>query len=492
MPKKFNALVKLKDRRGDGWSTHGEMDCYKGKIALVVSKNWNDYRLIFLPFINNLSPYEYETAMQWVFRSEDFEQIEYHCAHCGKPLKIISGMTVPILCDECLKKEEEESVMLFPTCVPEEVLGQNDFYFKNLVTTSRLLNDEQKNTILTKLENLERCADCGRLIFFGAPYRDTEDRPICATCRSNYFYCENCERLIRVGEEVVGASGRYYCCTECQEKDDPYDFSRELAYNAKPPVKFLDGKYDEKELYLGVEVEVDGGDDEETKENCIYRIFETSSDVYCKHDGSLNCGFEFVTYPATLNYHKNKLIYDDIIKQCIEYGFNGDLYSTTGLHIHASKSFFEGKHDEAALKLEILFERFWKQFLMLSNRTEERAARWAKRRNLINNFLYGSVKEDNLKELTPFMYDDRYTAINVTNKPTIEFRLFNGTTRKHNIFAMLELVDYLCRFVKKENIRTIQKISWEELFQEVYTNDNYKNLKEWMIILRLLEPTIAA
>lgn len=497
---KFNVLVKIKNVRGDIWPSGGDMDCYKGKWGLITNTTSNNnYRVAFLPFVEELTEEKRLEGMNWVFSGEDFEKIEYHCSHCGKLIntKPSDGLH-NLLCEDCLEnrnidiKEFGSSDILPSYNMGNEIFGQNEYFLKNLVETSKIFPNSKKKKVLEGLSSAKRCRDCGAIII-NPIYFTRDGEAVCAACRNdNYYYCEYCNAVMRKEDVVMGMSGRFYCSVECQEADDPYDFSRELAYNAKPPVRFLGGEFDKTKLYLGVEVEVDSSvNGEDEKEDCIYSIYNTTKDVYCKHDGSLTSGFEFVSHPATLEYHKNNLDYDGLIKTCEDWGYDGDSCLSTGLHIHASRSFFDGKDKEAAIKLEMLFERFWKNILLLSNRTEERAERWAKNRR------YARLKEmqGNIEQavnLYSSMAADRYTAINVQNRPTIEFRIFKGTTRKQQIFAMLEFVDYVCRYVKDTDYEKIKTVSWEEFTAGIAKSTEYTSLKAWLAILNLISPAMVA
>ena len=50
--------------------------------------------------------------------------------------------------------------------------------------------------------------------------------------------------------------------------------------------------------YLGVELEIDEGGESHENAGQILRLANSGDElVYCKHDGSLNEGFEIVTHP---------------------------------------------------------------------------------------------------------------------------------------------------------------------------------------------------
>ena len=475
----INSLVKIRKSGTDN-------DFMVGIVSQVMSEPY--YQIKTIPIIS-------DENKSMIISSEEIVELELFCPNCG------GKITEEGRCVECGLNINRDLYYYTRQCWKD--LG----VLSVIVEASDLISAEDKKKFQEYVDGCERCECCGRPIFKGKERKTNTDTYACPECAGRHYYiCENCGVFIRHnGEFYTGNRGHIFCSYECMDEVDPWDFSRKLAYNAKPPVRFL-GSKDKNNLYLGVEVEVDSDnyqyDDEDEDEyydrkesvigDCVYNIWKTSRDVFCKHDGSLNFGFEFVTHPATLEYHKTKLNYDDVIKVCENRGFSGD-YSTAGLHIHASKAFFDkdkSKRDilpslENAVKLEILFERFWGNMLKLANRDFRRAARWAKRRDFFecNN---QKITKKKLQIFIDRMYEDRYTAINITNNPTIEFRLFSGSTNKEYIFAMLEFVDYMCRFVKGEGFDVILNITWEELFAEVAKSDDYKYLKAWMAINHLL------
>ena len=58
---------------------------------------------------------------------------------------------------------------------------------------------------------------------------------------------------------------------------------------------------------------------------------------------------------------------------------------------------------------------------------------------------------------------DRYHAINLTNRKTIEFRMFRGTLKSETFFATLQLVDTIVRYVKDHTNNDIQSLQFTDL-----------------------------
>jgi len=40
-----------------------------------------------------------------------------------------------------------------------------------------------------------------------------------------------------------------------------------------------------------------------------------AGNAYCKHDGSLNDGFEIVTHPMTLDYHLHRMPWEELLEK---------------------------------------------------------------------------------------------------------------------------------------------------------------------------------
>lgn len=50
--------------------------------------------------------------------------------------------------------------------------------------------------------------------------------------------------------------------------------------------------------------------------------------IYIKHDGSLNEGFEIVTHPMTLRYHRENMPWKEVCHQVVEQGYRSHMTDT--------------------------------------------------------------------------------------------------------------------------------------------------------------------
>ena len=263
--------------------------------------------------------------------------------------------------------------------------------------------------------------------------------------------------------------------------EDGYDedgFSRNPTfqwindYQLKPRPTFYQTKNDiENPLYMGFELEVDKGGRRDSVVTKICRILKNK--VYCKYDGSLDNGFEIVSYPETLNYHtEQKEAYENTFKYLINKDYRSHDTITCGLHIHVNKNFFGSNEKEIDLniaKILYIFEKFWDKFVTFSRRTDENLNKWAKRYNLdINENLL-----DNLKKSKKTY--ERYYAVNLQNEHTIEFRMFRGTLNINTFMATLQLIDCICNFVKNIDIEKLQQVCFDQIVKS-----NFKELNEYL------------
>jgi len=243
-------------------------------------------------------------------------------------------------------------------------------------------------------------------------------------------------------------------------------------HDLKPTPIFYQTKNDiENPLYMGFELEVDkGGYDFKVASNVCEML---DNKVYCKSDGSLNDGLEIVSYPATMNYHtEQKETYEKVFKYLMDNHYKSHDTTTCGFHIHINKNFFGNNEKEIDLniaKILYIFEKYWDNFKTFSRRSEDKLNDWARRYNL-------DIKKDLIANLERAKdEDERYFAVNLTNRMTIEFRMFKGTLNIDTFIATLQLIDCICNFVKIIDIEKLQQACFERIVKS-----NFKELNEYL------------
>ncbi|KAF5068613.1 hypothetical protein DSECCO2_241320 [anaerobic digester metagenome] len=269
-------------------------------------------------------------------------------------------------------------------------------------------------------EYYHRCSDCGRLIHNDDTYYVDDD--------SDVPYCGNC-----IDSHRGGIQSYYY----------------------KPAPIFCG----EGSRYLGVELEIDNGGEQDSVAKALMEIGNQDAEhIYIKHDGSLNEGMEIVTHPMTLDYHKAQMPRATVMATALAEGYSSHRAETCGLHVHVNcNSFGETEETQEVAIARILFfvENHWNELLRFSRRTKRQLEKWAAR--------YG--RKDSPKKVPDSAKTscaERYACVNLTNDCIIEFRIFRGTLKYNPLIATLELVDELCSAAIPYSDEEMSELIWTE------------------------------
>jgi len=67
---------------------------------------------------------------------------------------------------------------------------------------------------------------------------------------------------------------------------------------------------------MGVELEIDdSGEDNANADERMCIANDAGERIYCKHDGSIEHGFEIVSHPMSLEYHMTNIPWRKILEQ---------------------------------------------------------------------------------------------------------------------------------------------------------------------------------
>ena len=148
------------------------------------------------------------------------------------------------------------------------------------------------------------CQDCDERIWRDDNY-GTDFHPLCERCYDrDYTHCTDCGRLLSNEDACYAGNDEdedYPYCENCCPNNRE---SGIRPYSYKPsPVFHGDGP-----RYMGVELEVDNAEKILDIGNADVNL------VYCKHDGSLEDGFEIVTHPCSLDYHMSRVPPSYVVK----------------------------------------------------------------------------------------------------------------------------------------------------------------------------------
>ena len=361
---------------------------------------------------------------------------EFVCAHCGATgdmeSRIMVG-SVP-LCSRCA----EEETVICSRC------GERIFRDDNAGNEEIPLCQDCFD------RHFERCCHCGRIIHQSDAYYEDEDsdEPFCYSCYSQYAHAN-------------GIHDYYY----------------------KPEPIFRG----EGDRYFGLELEIDGAGERDDYANKVLSTGNPDGveNIYCKHDGSLDDGFEIVTHPMTLDYHMNEMPWAEVLQKARKLGYLSHQACTCGLHIHVNRNCFgatEEEQDECIARVLYFFEKHWEELLKFSRRTHRQLERWAARygykehpREVLEN-----AKKGNL---------GRYTSVNLTNEDTIEFRIFRGTLKLNTLIATLQLVNRICDVALFMSDEELKDMSWTTFVAGCTQPELVQYLKERRLYVN--EPVVA-
>ncbi len=330
-------------------------------------------------------------------------------------------------------------------------------------------------------EHTTLCDRCGDRVWDEDAHSDSH-RSLCESCYEQYYYhCANCDRLIHQDDAYYADGGDepfcYACyCNQSKTIND---------YNYKPEPYFYDlGSCDR---YMGVELEIDDGGESSSKAEQILAVANAEDDhLYCKHDGSLESGFELVTHPMSICYHEKKMPWCNILAKARALGYVSHQAGTCGLHVHVNRDCFgrtTQEQDACIARVLYFFEKHWDELLKFSRRTQRQLERWANRYGLKEN------PKDILCEAKGKHTFNRYTCVNLTNDATIEFRMFRGTLKLNTLLATLQLIDRICDIAINLSDEVVKTMSWTTFVSGCTQKELVQYLKERQLYIN--EPVTA-
>jgi hypothetical protein len=303
------------------------------------------------------------------------------------------------------------------------------------------------------------CSECGKRVWNDDNYGDSET-PLCDSCyNSSYTTCSSCGRTIHYDAvRYTDEDDDISLCEECYEKEKSKVCINEYSY--KPTAIF----YGENNRYFGVELEIDGGGKSNNNAKEILEVANNECEnIYIKSDGSLDCGLEIVTHPMTLDYHIQQMPWKRVANKALNLDYYSHKTDTCGLHVHINRECFGDLEEIQEVNISrflYFIENHWNELLRFSRRTESEIKRWAAR--------YG--RKDTPKEVmdnAKYSNIGRYACVNLTNRSTIEVRIFKGTLKYNTIIATLQMVNAICDAAIFMSDERMAELSWCEFVSEL-------------------------
>lgn len=217
-------------------------------------------------------------------------------------------------------------------------------------------------------------------------------------------------------------------------------------------------------LFMGVELEIDGGGENDIHAKYILDYLGEKN-LYIMHDGSLTNGMEITTHPASLEYHKS-LDYQGLFKELTNKGYKSHNTKTCGYHIHVNRNFFAENptmQDLCITKVLYLLEKYWDNIKSLARRD---SSYYSRRFNMNESESLFEL----LMKAKGISGEGKYQMVNLQHKDTMEFRLFKGTLKYETFIATLEFVRNLVYICKNKPLELIQQTSFEDIVLALHTD----------------------
>lgn len=345
---------------------------------------------------------------------------------------------------------------------------------QELPASQRIEFDGQELCPLCLEETTVICSRCGDRIW-NDDNEGTAETPLCGSCYDRYYTtCSRCGTLIHIHDACYARDDEDEenpYCRNCFTRIDSHHGIQDYYYKPNPIF------YGEGNRFFGVELEIDcGGEDSESADELMKIANKGEIEhLYCKHDGSLDDGFELVSHPMTLDYHQKEMPWAEILRCAAEMGYKSHQAGTCGLHIHVNRNAFgetEAQQDAVIARILYFFEKHWEELLKFSRRTQRQLDRWAAR------YGYKEQPSDILEHAKKGGHGGRYTCVNLQNDSTIEFRMFRGTLKLNTLIATLQLVDRICDVALYLTDDEIKAMSWSTFVSGCQAPELMQYLKE--------------
>jgi len=364
------------------------------------------------------------------------------CDFCGREYPIntlneLVGVDCALLCDECRENTRRCSQCgtRFNSTQDGLVTADDSAVCDDCTEVCSFCNHAcHPNDITNGLcddcrENTSICDRCLQRCYGDLIYFENYDEGYCEECAGESSLCHVC------GEQCFDCDMHdETTCNNCAENSiiRDYDYRPDFTYYRLPTEEKSNNL-----AFLGIELEVESQIDHEQRDNsrsiCDDAAEKVISDyLYCKNDGSLEDGFEVVSHPMTFEYIREhgRAIWDRTLN-LNKLGFRSYNTSTCGMHVHIAKKAFSSLHLYKFLKLFYENQKF---ILAISQRRLENLTRWSG---------FGENEQPDLSLIQKAKIKSayiRYSAVNLTNRSTVEVRIFRGTLHEDSFWKNIEFV----------------------------------------------------
>lgn len=338
-----------------------------------------------------------------------------------------------------------------------------------------------------------RCGVCTRP--FPREHDMVEDRDYGWVCREHVQPCVDCgaavplrrarENMMRLVREqnAEDAAAQANRCADCMVRIT----GQILNYSYKPEPKFMHPEGVEQQfpkLFIGIEHEFNVPRQKKVNES-IKWVYDHDPDriFYCKSDGSMDHGFEMVSHPMSLEYFRTRYPIGNLQAMVdLKLAETGE---NTGIHIHVSRDSFTPYHMYRMLHLHYNFPKL---VIHVAGRRSDRMA---------NLYVEGMNKLEKQVEVVKDQvanggrngYHNRYVAVNLNNRSTIEYRVFQSTMDPTQLTRYVEWIEAMYHFTRLGRVRGVTHKQITDTRFKAWVEENADRFPNLSANLATYEPT---
>lgn len=180
------------------------------------------------------------------------------------------------------------------------------------------------------------------------------------------------------------------------------------------------------------------------------KIKDEYGDLFvCEHDGSIAYGVEIISQPMTWQWFlENQTKFQNLLKLCIDFGFDSHNGNLCGLHVHVGRKALNGKRngkkllvDRVITNINYICERYQEELFKFSRRTTSSFNRWCQNYTELVELENGNqfIDKSSIRQIGTH-HINRYHVLNLNNHKTIEFRFIRGTLKWETFYLSLNLI----------------------------------------------------
>lgn len=322
-------------------------------------------------------------------------------------------------------------------------------------------------------DNSTSCEDCSSTIHYDNAYSINSDFYVCERCyENNYTFCEACESYYH--------SEHYSSCPDgCDNDERSNSLIQSYAFRPEPVFGYLRNGMPRYSSVAPANTSVTGFELEMEAVNCErYEGVELANNIfkdwcYFKEDGSLSNGFEMVSHPMSLDIVRDTFPWERL-RELSSVGMRSAQTRTCGLHIHINKSFF-ANNPTTMYRFMSMFYSNAEQWKKIAGRSDSTYASWSEYEQ---SQLLSYTKH--FANRNHYSNSDRYVALNLQNRNTIELRFFKGTLRPSSFVARLEAVHAVAQYAQetRNNVSIKRAHDWER-FREWTTRNGFTHFNTY-------------